>query len=84
MAEEQAQEPMVPDASSLQEIEQLKAEREALKKKNYELIGKLQKNELINEPPSDYQELKEFKRQAEQLKLESEGCLLYTSPSPRD
>ena len=43
------------------------------KKKNYELIGKLQKKELINEMPDDYNELKEFKRQAEQNKLESEG-----------
>ena len=35
--------------------------------------GKLQKKELINEMPDDYNELKEFKRQAEQNKLESEG-----------
>ena len=74
MAEDQAQESMAAGASASDaEIDALRIEREALKKKNYELIGKLQKKELINEVPDDYNELKEFKRQAEQNKLESEG-----------
>jgi hypothetical protein len=74
MAEDQAQESMTAGANAIDaEIDALRVEREALKKKNYELIGKLQKKELINEMPDDYNELKEFKRQAEQNKLESEG-----------
>ena len=60
-------------SESSNDIEALKAEREALKKKNYELIGKLQKKELVNEVPDDYEALKKFKQQAEQSKLESEG-----------
>lgn len=71
MAEEQVQESMASESSN--DIEALKAEREALLKKNYELIGKLQKKELINEVPDDYEALKKFKQQAEQNKLESEG-----------
>ena len=71
MAEEQVQESMASESSN--DIEALKAEREALKKKNYELIGKLQKKELVNEVPDDYEALKKFKQQAEQSKLESEG-----------
>ena len=71
MAEEQVQESMASESSN--DIEALKAEREALLKKNYELIGKLQKKELINEVPDDYEALKKFKQQAEQSKLESEG-----------
>ena len=71
MAEEQVQESMASESSN--DIEALKAEREALKKENYELIGKLQKKELVNEVPDDYEALKKFKQQAEQSKLESEG-----------
>ena len=71
MAEEQVKESMASEFSN--DIEALKAEREALLKKNYELIGKLQKKELINEVPDDYEALKKFKQQAEQNKLESEG-----------
>ena len=74
MSEDQAQESMTAESTAVTaEIDALRLEREALKKKNYELIGKLQKKELINEMPDDYNELKEFKRQAEQNKLESEG-----------
>ena len=74
MPEDQAQESMTAEANAVNaEIDALRVEREALKKKNYELIGKLQKKELINEVPADYDELKEFKRQFEQNKLESEG-----------
>ena len=71
MAEEQVKESMASESSN--DIEALKAEREALLKKNYELIGKLQKKELINQVPDDYEALKKFKQQAEQNKLESEG-----------
>ena len=73
MAEEGNVEITSPDPQNNVEVEQLKASITALEKKNYELIGKLQKNELINEVPDDYEALKDFKRQFEQNKLESEG-----------
>ena len=73
MAEEQNQEITSPDPQNNVDVDQLKASIAALEKKNYELIGKLQKNELINEVPDDSEALKDFKRQAEQHKLESEG-----------
>ena len=73
MAEEGNVEITSPDPQSNVDVDQLKASIAALEKKNYELIGKLQKNELINEVPDDYEALKDFKRQAEQNKLESEG-----------
>jgi polyhydroxyalkanoate synthesis regulator phasin len=62
-----------PEAPQNAEIDKLRASVEALEKKNYDLIGKLQKNELIGEVPDDYEALKDFKRKAEQSKLESEG-----------
>ena len=73
MAEEGSVEITSPDPQNNVDVDQLKASIAALEKKNYELIGKLQKNELINEVPDDYEALKDFKRQAEQNKLESEG-----------
>tara|TARA_A100001201_G_scaffold143597_1_gene146062 strand:+ start:7062 stop:7745 length:684 start_codon:yes stop_codon:yes gene_type:complete len=73
MSEEQSQGITSPEAQNNSELEALKKSVAALEKKNYELIGKLQKNELIGDVPDDYNELKEFKRQAEQNKLESEG-----------
>ena len=73
MAEEGNVEITSPDPQNNVDVDQLKASVAALEKKNYELIGKLQKNELINEVPDDYEALKDFKRQAEQNKLESEG-----------
>jgi hypothetical protein len=73
MSEEQIQEVTPVEAASLEEIAKLKSSIDSLEKKNFELIGKLQKKELIGEIPDDYQALKEFKRQAEQSKLESEG-----------
>ena len=73
MAEEGNVEITSPDPQNNVDVDQLKASISALEKKNYELIGKLQKNELINEVPDDYEALKDFKRQAEQNKLESEG-----------
>ena len=73
MAEEGNVEITSPDPQNNVDVDQLKASVAALEKKNYELIGKLQKNELINEVPDDYEALKDFKRQAEQNKLASEG-----------
>ena len=73
MAEEQNQEITSPETANNGEISKLQASIAALEKKNYELIGKLQKNELINEVPEDYEALKAFKAQTEQNKLESEG-----------
>jgi len=73
MSEEKIQEAMSSDAPmENQESDQLKQEIESLKKKNYELIGKMQKKELMD-VPDDYKELLEFKRNAEQSKLEQEG-----------
>ena len=73
MSDEQAQQVTPVDSGNSEEIAKLKSSIDSLEKKNFELIGKLQKKELIGEVPDDYQELKEFKRQAEQTKLESEG-----------
>jgi len=72
MAEEQNQEVMPVDSSENAEAESLKNEIESLKKKNYELIGKMQKKELL-EVPDDYESLKEFKQNAEQSQLEQQG-----------
>ena len=72
MAEEQNQEVMPVDSSENAEAQSLKNEIESLKKKNYELIGKMQKKELLEVPP-DYEALKEFKQNAEQSRLEQEG-----------
>ena len=73
MSEEQNQQVTPVEGASLEEIAKLKSSIDSLEKKNFELIGKLQKKELIGEVPDVYQALKEFKRQAEQSKLESEG-----------
>ncbi len=73
MSEEQNQQATPVEGASPDEIAKLKNSIESLEKKNFELIGKLQKKELIGEVPDDYQALKDFKRQAEQSKLESEG-----------
>ena len=60
MSEEKNQEPMATDAPmENQENDKLKREIESLQKKNYELIGKMQKKELM-EVPDDYKELVEF------------------------
>ena len=73
MSEEQNQQATPVESAGSDEIAKLKSSIDSLEKKNFELIGKLQKKELIGEVPDDYQALKEFKRQAEQSKLESEG-----------
>ena len=72
MAEEQVQEPMAPETTSSNEVDALKAEREALLKKNYELIGKL-KNAKTVPDGVDVQELLDFKAAAEQADLEKQG-----------
>tara|TARA_R100001082_G_scaffold6496_1_gene4186 strand:- start:147 stop:827 length:681 start_codon:yes stop_codon:yes gene_type:complete len=73
MSEEKIQEAMPSDAPMENtESDQLKQEIESLKKKNYELIGKMQKKELLEVPP-DYESLKKFKQNAEQSRLEQEG-----------
>jgi len=72
MSDEQNQQVTPVEGVNNDEIAKLKSSIESLEKKNYELIGKLQKKELI-EVPDDYQALKEFKQQAEQTKLEAEG-----------
>lgn len=72
MAEEQVQESMTPETTSSNEVDALKAEREALLKKNYELIGKL-KNAKTVPDGVDVQELLDFKAAAEQADLEKQG-----------
>jgi hypothetical protein len=72
MAEEQVQESMAPETTSSNEVDALKAEREALLKKNYELIGKL-KNAKTVPDGVDVQELLDFKAAAEQADLEKQG-----------
>ena len=72
MPEEQNQESTSPDVVSNTETDSLKSSIEALERKNHELIGKL-KNAKAVPDGVDIQELLEFKRQAEQSKLESEG-----------
>ncbi len=72
MSEEQNQEATPVETPNAGEVEKLKQSIENLEKKNYELIGKLKKQELI-EVPDDYEKLKEFKRNAEQAELEKQG-----------
>ena len=72
MAEEQNQEVMPVETVNNTQTDSLKKEIEDLQKKNYELIGKMQKKELLEVPP-DYEALKKFKQNAEQEKLEREG-----------
>tara|TARA_B100001939_G_scaffold217048_1_gene186640 strand:- start:482 stop:1162 length:681 start_codon:yes stop_codon:yes gene_type:complete len=72
MAEEQTQELAAPDVASDAETQALKTSIEALERKNYELISKLKKAKAVPDGV-DVEELLEFKRQAEQSKLEAEG-----------
>ena len=67
--ENQATPPAAPNNDA--EVQALKESVQKLEAKNRELIGKMQKKELIE--PDDYESLKEFKRQAEQRKLEEAG-----------
>tara|TARA_Y100001963_G_scaffold43959_1_gene61690 strand:+ start:441 stop:1121 length:681 start_codon:yes stop_codon:yes gene_type:complete len=70
MSEEQNQEATPVESPAKDELEKLKESISKLEKKNYELIGKLQKKPDL---PDDYESLQEFKRKAEQSKLEQEG-----------
>lgn len=73
MSEDQTQEATSPEQQqSSQELNALKNSIEALERKNHELIGKLKKAKAVPDGV-DVQELLDFKRQAEQAKLESEG-----------
>ena len=67
--ENQATPPAAPNNDA--EVQALKESVQKLEAKNRELIGKMQKKELIE--PDDYESLKEFKRQSEQKKLEDAG-----------
>jgi predicted transcriptional regulator len=75
MSEENTQELTASDTSKLEAtVEELKKSIEGLEKKNFDLIGKMQRKELVNlNEPDDYEELKEFKRQSEQKELEAKG-----------
>ena len=72
MAEEQTQELAATDVAGNTETQSLKSSIEALERKNYELISKLKKAKAVPDGV-DVEELLEFKRQAEQSKLEAEG-----------
>ena len=72
MSEEQNLEITSPAAPNNAELDALKNSIQALEKKNYELIGKLNEAKTIPDGV-DVQELLEFKRNVEQNKLESEG-----------
>ena len=67
--ENQATPPAAPNNDA--EVQALKESIQKLEAKNRELIGKMQKKELIE--PDDYESLKEFKRLSEQKKLEDAG-----------
>ena len=72
MSDEQNQQVTPVETQNNGEIDALKNSIEALERKNHELIGKLKKAKSIPEDV-DVQELLDFKRQAEQSKLEAEG-----------
>lgn len=70
MAEEN--ETVVTPQDNSQELEQLKDSVKKLEAKNFELIGKMQKKELM-QVPDDYEALLAFKQKKEQEDLEKEG-----------
>ena len=72
MSEEQDQQVTPPEPPNNRELDSLKNSIEALERKNHELIGKLKKAKAVPDGV-DVDELLEFKRQAEQSKLEAEG-----------
>ena len=72
MSEEQNQQATPPEPPNNRELDSLKNSIEALERKNHELIGKLKKAKAVPDGV-DVDELLEFKRQAEQSKLEAEG-----------
>jgi hypothetical protein len=72
MSEEQIQEATPSETQGSAEFAAMQSSIEALERKNHELIGKLKKAKAVPDGV-DVQELLDFKRQAEQSKLESEG-----------
>ena len=72
MAEEQVQESMSPETTSSNAVDALKAERDALLKHNYELIGKFKHPKTVPDAV-DVQELLDFKAASEQADLEKQG-----------
>ena len=65
-------ETVVTPQENNQELEQLKDSVKKLEAKNFELIGKMQKKELM-QVPDDYKALLAFKQKKEQEDLEKEG-----------
>ena len=63
---------VVTPPSNNAELEQLKESVKKLEAKNFELIGKMQKKELM-QVPDDYEDLIAFKQKREQEDLEKEG-----------
>ena len=61
-----------PPTPNNAEVEQLKESIKKLEAKNFELIGKMQKKELM-EVPDDYEALLAFKQKHEREQLENEG-----------
>tara|TARA_B100000287_G_scaffold429314_1_gene482387 strand:- start:689 stop:1378 length:690 start_codon:yes stop_codon:yes gene_type:complete len=69
---EENKEVVTPPASNNTEVEQLKESIKKLEAKNFELIGKMQKKELM-QVPDDYEALLTYKQKHEQEALEKEG-----------
>lgn len=72
MSDEQIKEPTPPNPPNNSETDALKKSIDALERKNYELIGKMQQYKHIPDDV-DINELLEFKRQSEQNELEQQG-----------
>mgnify|MGYP001164383986 FL=1 len=72
MSETQSAETTSPEQQNNAEIDDLRKSVQALEKKNYELIGKLQKTKAVPDGV-DVQELLDFKAKAEQADLEKQG-----------
>ena len=69
---EENKEVVTPPTTNNTEVEQLKESIKKLEAKNFELIGKMQKKELM-QVPEDYEELLAFKQKHEREQLESKG-----------
>ena len=72
MSDEQIKEPTPPNPPNNSETDALKKSIDALERKNYELIGKMQQYKHIPDDV-DINELLEFKRKSEQNELEQQG-----------
>ena len=69
---EENKEVATPPTPNSTEVDQLKESIKKLEAKNFELIGKMQKKELM-QVPDDYESLLAFKQKHEREQLESEG-----------